>query len=329
MLGNRAAGVELFPMTTEAMDTDDEALIEATDLLLRVQAAPRDAGLRAEVEAWLRIAPAHQRAWDQVRSTWSMLGELPVAPTVQAAPRRPLPRRAGQGRRRWTVAATAVAACLVAALAPSAALRLRSDVVTGVGERRAVTLADGSRMVLGPQSAVAFGKQGRGVTLVAGQAWFEVEHDATRPFVVEAGAVRATDLGTAFEVRRQGEAVDIAVAHGLVGVSGRGVEATLTPGDRIVVTPERSQKERLALDAIAPWRDGYLLVQDASIGAVVSELRRYQPGVVMVTDKTLAERRVTGLYALDQPEAALRALVAPSGGRVRSVTPYVHVLSSR
>lgn len=320
-------------MTTEAMatdDTDDEALIEAADLLLRVQAAPRDAGLRAEVEAWLRIAPGHQQAWDQVRTTWSMLGELPAAPAAQVAPRRPLPRRAGQGRRRWMIAAaTAVAACLVAALAPSAVLRLRSDVVTGVGERRALTLADGSRMVLGPQSAVAFSKQGRGVTLVAGQAWFEVEHDAARPFVVEAGAVRATDLGTAFEVRRRGEAVDIAVAHGLVGVSGRGVEATLTPGDRIVVTPERSQKERLALDAIAPWRDGYLLVQDAPIGAVVAELRRYQPGVVMVTDKTLAERRVTGLYALDQPEAALRALVAPSGGRVRSVTPYVHVLSSR
>lgn len=321
-------------MTTEAMATDpidDPALIEAADFLLRVQAAPRDADLRAEVEAWLRIAPAHQQAWDRVRTSWSMLGELPtVSPPQQAAPRRELPRRAGSVRRRWTVAAaTAVAACLVAALAPSAVLRLRADVVTGIGERRALTLADGSRMVLGPQSAVAFSKQGRGVTLVSGQAWFEVEHDAARPFVVEAGAVRATDLGTAFEVRRRRGSVDIAVAHGLVGVSGLGVDQTLAPGDRIEVAPGAVRKERRALDAIAPWRDGYLLVEDASVAEVVAELRRYQPGVVMVTDKALGERRVTGLYAVDQPEAALRALVAPSGGRVHSLTPYVHLLSPR
>lgn len=325
-------------MATEPRE--DPAMIQAADFLLRARAAPRDADVRAEVEAWLRSDPSHQHAWDEVRSAWSMLGELPrrVAPSPPApAARRPALRRASDRstRRRWpAVAAASIAACLVAALAPTAMLRLKADEITGVAERRAVSLADGTRIVLGPESAIAYDETGRGVRILTGQAWFEVQHDADRPFVVRAGDVTATDLGTAFEVRRRPDAVEIAVAHGLVGVARKGratTDGTLRPGERMVIASGDglARKEHVALAAIAPWRDGYLLVKDAPIGEVVAELRRYQPGLVLIADRSLAERRVTGLYALDQPEAALRALATPSGGRVRRITPYLHVLSSQ
>ncbi|UAL10170.1 FecR family protein [Caulobacter segnis] len=340
-LKDRAAGASGLPMTTETMATgqsDDPVMIEAADFLLRVQAAPRDGQLRAEVEAWLARDGRHQRAWDQVRQAWTLLGEAPQKPEVFTPPagaRRPRVTSrvvAGRARRFAPIAAALAAACLVVAVGPTALLHARSDVVTGLGERRAITLADGSRVILGPKSAIAYANQARGrdVRLISGQAWFEVEHDARRPFVVRAGAVEATDLGTAFEVRRQAGTVEVSVAHGLVGVAAKGVDAKLGAGDRIVVTPGLGQahQERLSPDAIAPWRDGYLLVRDAKVEDVVAELRRYQPGVVIIADQALAHRRVTGLYSLDNPEAAMRALVAPGQGRVRRLTPFVHVLSA-
>jgi transmembrane sensor len=338
---DRAAGASGLPMTTETMATghsDDPVMIEAADFLLRVQAAPRDGQLRAEVEAWLARDRRHQGAWDQVRQAWTLLGEAPQKPAAfnpLAGARRArtrTPAMAGRARRFAPIAAALAAACLVVAIGPTALIHARADAVTGLGERRAITLADGSRVILGPKSAIAYADhaQGRDVRLISGQAWFEVEHDARRPFVVRAGEVEATDLGTAFEVRRQAGAVEVTVAHGLVGVAAKGVDAKLGAGDRIVVTPGSGQahQERLSPDAIAPWRDGYLLVRDAKVEDVVAELRRYQPGVVLIADKALANRRVTGLYSLDHPEAAMRALVAPGQGRVRRLTPFVHVLSA-
>ncbi len=56
------------------------------------------------------------------------------------------------------------------------------------------------------------------MTLDAGEAYFEVVHDAQRPFVVYAGNRRITDLGTKFSVFRNGDDVRVVVREGRVQV---------------------------------------------------------------------------------------------------------------
>jgi transmembrane sensor len=98
---------------------------------------------------------------------------------------------------------------------------LRADYVTGAGETMLVRLPDGSVMHLAADSAVQLAQDGarRGVRLLAGEAFFQVVPDAGRPFIVAAGDLSATDVGTAFDVRLASAGAAVAVREGLVDVS--------------------------------------------------------------------------------------------------------------
>ena len=160
---------------------------------------------RAAFEDWLRADPRHQAAWIQAQSVWMRVGKFgpafanrpaaasgwrpaaavpPAAPTMWRAPARPA---RPPGRRRFLLAAAAVAAVA----APAAVLLLRPDLLadhsTAVGERRKVTLEDGSTVELAGSSSLSvdFSAEARRVVLHDGEAFFDVAR-GTRPFVVQA-----------------------------------------------------------------------------------------------------------------------------------------------
>jgi transmembrane sensor len=104
---------------------------------------------------------------------------------------------------------------------------------TAVGQRDSVRLPDGTRVLLGPATTLTlergYGAMRRLVTL-DGDAYFEVPHDSTRPFVVRAGPATVHDLGTAFALRRVGpEGVAVAVTQGAVRLSAAEPGATQPP----------------------------------------------------------------------------------------------------
>src|SRR3546814_3966246 len=78
---------------------------------------------------------------------------------------------------------------------------------TVLGERRVVTLADGSTVSLDAASEVrvAYSERARELALVRGQARFDVAHDPRRPFAVQARDQRVVATGTAFNVDRSEE----------------------------------------------------------------------------------------------------------------------------
>jgi transmembrane sensor len=75
------------------------------------------------------------------------------------------------------------------------------EVVTGVGERARIRLGDGSTIVLAARSRLGipadFGVRAREVE-TEGEAYFQVVHDSTLPFIVHTRGVRTADMGTAF-----------------------------------------------------------------------------------------------------------------------------------
>src|SRR6202035_2168216 len=100
---------------------------------------------------------------------------------------------------------------------------------TATGERLAFTLNDGSQVTLDTQSElkVSFSSAERSVRLTRGQAFFEVAKDAKRPFVVEVNNRRFVAVGTAFDVRVDGDQVRVTMVEGTVRVEGerRGLAA--------------------------------------------------------------------------------------------------------
>ncbi len=73
--------------------------------------------------------------------------------------------------------------------------------------------------------------------------------------------------------------------------------------------------------------EGRLVVEGMPISEVVDTIRHYYQGMIIVRDRTLAERTVTGTYDLRDPVAALAAVVAPYGGIVTRITPFILLVS--
>jgi transmembrane sensor len=86
---------------------------------------------------------------------------------------------------------------------------------------RTVPLTDGSEMVLSARAVakVAFTRDTRAVEVLQGAAYFQVERDARRPFVVRAGEVSVTAIGTAFSVNRETDSLSVTVTEGSVKVA--------------------------------------------------------------------------------------------------------------
>lgn len=330
-------------------EDQDAGLIEATDWLLRLEAAPHDPALVRAFEAWLEESDTHRDAFARASRAWRLAGEVPpayahlwqpnaprraAAPPFARASTRPAPART----RRWraVAAVTALAACLLALLFhPALLLRLQADYITATGASRTLALADGSTVELGAGSALAVDltEHRRKVRLLAGEAFFDVRPDPARPFVVDAGGIDVEVIGTAFNVRLSSSTTSVELARGAVALAyvteDARSHARLAPGQMAVVDRRTGMVETspIAPDDIAAWRSGRLFVQDAAIGAVVEQIQRYHGAWISLPDSALAAQKVTGLYDLHDPDRALRALVQPYGGTVREISPLVRVLS--
>jgi len=191
---------------------------------------------------------------------------------------------------------------------------------TRVGARQQVRLADGSRVILGPGSHLAVsGDDGRRADL-DGSAYFEVTHDAERPFTVTTGDAVITDVGTAFTIRADSAAgTSVAVTEGVVAVAvpGDARQDTLRAGDRGRVSGRRLTVQRRAgAAADAAWTTGRLAFRDATVAEVVAELRRWY-GVTLRVDPSLANRHLTADFTGQTADQAMRIVAAALGGELR------------
>lgn len=309
------------------------------DWFLRLKAEPNCPDLAADFQRWLHRSDDHRRAWEYALRTWQLMGE--VAPVHEQlwmdAPRANVIPITGRRWRRPVIASVvAIAATLFLVLAaPSLLIRLQADHITATGQNARVALEDGTVIELGGDSAIKteMTAAGRHVTLLAGEAFFDVAHNPARPFTVEAGGVEVLVVGTAFDVRLAGEETTVELERGVVQVSVGEARETpdfrLLPGEMAVVNRRDGAVTRNTIqpDQVAAWRSGRIFVKDASIGAVAEQLQRYHSAWIAVPDRKLAGLKVTGLYDLHDPDSALRALVEPYGGRVRAFSTYGRLLT--
>lgn len=321
----------------------DRVLDAATGWAFRLQDAPDDAGLRAELADWLAESPLHGEAWALTQRAWQITSrtqpvfadEWPARPALSNAPSNVTPLRSRRFGLR--LAGLAIAACLLLVFAlPVLRVQLNASHATSIAEIREVLLEDGTRVTLAARSAIAvsFGAGARNVTLLEGAAYFEVVPDSARAFTVRAGDIATTVTGTAFDVAMTDRTVSVAVASGSVRVSRRDSPASpladLRAQQGVMVDRASGTVVETALqpDAVAAWRKGRLIVENALLTDVVAALDRSHPGSIAVASVGLRGKRVTGVYDLGDPAGALKVLSAPYGGVVREFTPYLLVLSA-
>lgn len=196
---------------------------------------------------------------------------------------------------------------------------------TRAGQVDTVRLADGSSVVLGPESRLSlgddYGQASRELTL-EGQAYFDVVHDDAHPFLVRTRAATLRDVGTTFSVRSDsGAGTRVIVTSGAVDVAAAqgtpSAPTVLRAGDRAVVSGERVRVERgVAIDTELAWTRGVLELHDAPLSAVAQELRRWYGVKLVVTDSAIASRRLTATFERATADEVGRVLAAVLGASV-------------
>lgn len=280
---------------------------------------------RAGFEAWLDEHDQHAHEYRLLQNLWGAVDLLPkerLAALCKADASTPL-RQPEPSTSRRTFIRYAVAASLVA-MAGGGGLywgmsqqpEYSAEFATVAGERRQVPLPDGSVVDLNTRTRmkVHFFSSSRQVELLEGEAMFSVEHDTSRPFVVQTDKGSVTVTGTRFDVRRDPARTLVAVESGTVKVKGRadgqGDQITLTAGlgSSIDGSGKATPPSTVNTAAVTAWRGGKLVFNDVALSEVVQEVSRYREKPLRVAQGKAAHLRLTSVFKSDDTDALLRAL---------------------
>lgn len=276
-------------------------------------------------QRWRAAHPEHERAWRRIEAVSASLGTVP-APVALAAVSVPQ----GAGRRQ------ALRALSLAVMGGSGLWLARevlpwqpwvADYGTGVGERRPLTLSDGSQIVLNALTAldVVFDASWRALHLAQGEILVETAPDgAGRPFVVHApeGTIRA--IGTRFVVRRDDQGVAVSVLQGAVSlhpVRAPMVQRTLQAGQSGLLTYTDTQATDRDATGTDSWVRGVLVASRMPLGRFLREVGRYRHGHIGC-DPAVAGWRVSGSYPLHDTDRILASLPEALPVEVHTHTRY-------
>lgn len=266
-----------------------------------------------EFTDWLERDERHLAAYEAaLADDDAMAGLFAVAPATQTKTRS-FRRMTGHVPRRRVL--FAVAASVVAVVGAWAILQPGGgeEIITAPGERRTVQLVDGSRVILnGGTRIVLDAGEPRRVELAAGEALFEVRHDASDPFVVMVGHTRLLDAGTVFNVQSENGTIDVAVAHGAVIYQPGARQIRLDAGNALHrdEADGRPVLRKAELRAIGSWQAGVLHYDNAPLDVVARDIGR-NVGVTIGLGGGAEKLRFNGILAVGGPPADVLARVGP------------------
>lgn len=343
--------------TPLATPVETDASAAAAYWLSKQRMAPLSRREAVEFEAWLKAAPSHALAWADLGRLWDNFDSVRTDPRILEI-REAARRRAGTAvrmRRPWLVAASLVVAVIAggmvwwrqtphaltfssASVSPlGSASRaepepLIREASTQIGERTLLLLSDGSKVTLNTATSVRADYTGteRRLTLIKGEAFFEVAKNPVRPFVVTAGSRRVIAVGTAFNVRLQDSSVRVVLVEGKVRVTSASLPGisdglpastvTMTAGSALVADAQGPARvEAVDASRATSWRSGKLVFEDERLADVVSEMNRYSHETLQIADPALDNRKVSGVFEPTESQAFAKALEAY--GIVRASQP--------
>lgn len=312
-------------MTPHRQSDDEARFAEAArwQARLRGDANPE---ARQSFEHWLRQDARHPAAMEEADALSAAFSDaarvLEKHPTFPAHSRRRHVRLA---------AAASLAAFVVAAF--WFAIDVRHDETTQWGQTRALTLSDGTKVILAPGSAVniRISDRERRIFLARGEAFFRVAHDVSRPFTVSTPGAEAKVLGTVFDVRVRAEGVRVGVEQGRVAVrAGHADSDVLTAGLIADLTADGVHRVHGAsVASTTAWTRSQLMFFNAPLQEVMDELGRYRPGMIWLRGDAVKKLAVSGAFNVRDPETTLDAIVASLGLRSFRAGPWITVVSAK
>ena len=165
----------------------------------------------------------------------------------------------------------------------------------------------------------------RKVKLESGEALFTVKHNAEKPFEVAASDGLIRDIGTQFNVYREGDEVSVTVLEGEVSVSK--LKPTklqiLTAG--MQYTYDQDGQNQLVksgdFNDVASWRDGKIIFKGQRLDVVLEQLSRYHAVKLSIGHSSLASLKVSGSFPANDLNLALNTIAASLPVKVNRLGP--------
>lgn len=254
-------------------------------------------------DVWLAESAHHRAAYWRLKAAWARAERL-TALKPSDFRRTTTASKSGLW---WGMRFAAVASVAIVAVATSIYLWPSSEAsyATVVGGQATITLADGSHVQLDTNTAISVSMDAghRTVVLKKGEAFFDVRHDAARPFSVLAAGHRILDLGTQFSVSTAGDRLRVALVQGRARLESDGSwiqrHATdLTPGEVVIATANSLSVAKVPthelLDALA-WRQGKLIFHHVTLAEAAAKFNRYND-IKLIIGPEVSGRKISGTF---------------------------------
>ncbi|MEJ0038325.1 MAG: FecR domain-containing protein [Gammaproteobacteria bacterium] len=324
----------------KGLRTDDERTEQAVEWFLRVRSEGASVEDLPELRRWIEADPDNALAYQQVCAAWSTIGDYASAPEIVIGRRDALEDSHKAGRHGTPslgkASAWVAAACVALVALGTGAWWLFSPhwtvYSTELGQRRTVTLADASVIVLDAHSQVRvrYTDKERAIALEQGQARFSVAKDPLRPFRVRARDQTVVALGTQFDVELISQAVLVTLIEGHVavgGVTSQGAQATGSPSvGEVSGAPGRQVVELIAGEGLrvhddgraiflpnvdlghaTAWQKGKMFFDNEPLSTAVERINRYARQQVDV-DPSVAAVGISGVFNSGDTDAFIEAV---------------------
>ncbi|MBN8859531.1 MAG: FecR domain-containing protein [Sphingobacteriales bacterium] len=163
---------------------------------------------------------------------------------------------------------------------------LYNTISTPRGGQYQIVLSDGSKVWLNAASSLRFPVSFTGdkrAVVLSGEGYFEVAHDAGKPFTVSVNGTEVHVLGTHFNINAYADeaTVKTTLLEGSVKVSKGNTDKMISPGEQAVtgnndnvVDPEISIQQ-VDVDAVTAWKNGRFVFKGDNIQSVMRQLARW------------------------------------------------------
>jgi len=252
---------------------------------------------------WLEADPANADAYHALTGR-----EAEMLPFVEAAPEREQPAHRPERRRLALVAGVAALAALgTAVVAPR---MMPVDYSTGPGEVRVVSLGGQDELVMNGDTRLELaGFDRRTVRLEQGQVLLKLRDPAQDKIELVSGDLTLVDIGTVFEVSRDGQATRVLVSEGAVMADPAGAKLKVAAGKRLDTEDGATVLQAMDADAnsVGSFERGQLVYLDEPLEHVVADLRR-STGIDFSTSAAIRARRFSGTLSVSEVKRDPRSL---------------------
>jgi transmembrane sensor len=287
-----------------AMTHDPNRRDAALDWLVRTNDPEFDGW--DEFTDWLQADRANADAYHELACS-----EAELLPFVRA-----VPERRGRIRHLWRPgAAIAASIAVVASAAALIAPRLApAPFSTAPGQVRTIPLGSEDRLVMNGGTALELGGLSRRhIRLKQGQILVDLRGSASGT-EVESGDLTVVDVGTIFEVSRDGNRSRVAVAEGRVIADPDGARLRLGPGEVLDTRDGAATLRSRTADpsAVGSFARGQLIYTDERLERVIADLRR-STGIDLRVSDAIRTRRFSGTLAIAEVRRDPRSLAGLLG----------------